>query len=219
MGVITHPAVSRVLTSVRSLDTSTAALLIAVAAETAGDRDLLQAAVETYLTFDNRYDRLYELLIQTYLFAGFPAVIEGLKVAHRVAHAREIHVSSNIRESYNPDLFIYRGTRHFHLVYGAQADQVQRLLHELSPELEQWILLEGYGKILARPFAVSPLEREFGAIVALAVGTWHVQLRSHLHAAAALGASSATLSEVLLCAETVVPKEHMQPAYEYIARL
>ncbi|RMF34689.1 MAG: hypothetical protein D6747_04285, partial [Chlorobiota bacterium] len=84
--------------------------------------------------------------------------------------------------------FRNRGRKHFELVYGTFAARVLGQIEEFSSELAEWVIIEGYGKVLSRP-SLDIVERERCAIAALAVGGWERQLQAHLRAYAQLGGS------------------------------
>jgi 4-carboxymuconolactone decarboxylase len=57
----------------------------------------------------------------------------------------------------------------------------------MHPDLAQWMIEQGYGRVLTRP-GLSGAARELIAIAVLAAGGWERQLVSHLLGASRLGA-------------------------------
>lgn len=207
-------SVEQTIAAAKVLDQATMGLLCAVAGTAAGSRTIISSAVTAYFDHGGAAERLYEAILQTYLFAGFPAAIEGLKAAHTIADKRQISLASALDEPYVPERFLTRGIALFGVIYGNASDRVRQFISSLSPALEQWMLIEGYGKVLSRPAAISLLDRELAAVVALAVGGWQTQLRWHMQAAIALGASSSTLEDALACAALVTPAERIIAAQQ-----
>ncbi len=72
------------------------------------------------------------------------------------------------------------------------------------PDLADWILVEGYGKTLARPF-LSLRERELIVVPTLAaLGAWR-QVPSHVGGALRAGASPREMAAVLRGSKGAVP--------------
>ncbi|MBU1882208.1 carboxymuconolactone decarboxylase family protein, partial [bacterium] len=70
----------------------------------------------------------------------------------------------------------------------------------LSPTLRQWMLHEGYGRVLARP-SLSIDIREMGIIAILTVKNYPRQLHSHLKGALHVGVSRQELRQAIeICA-------------------
>ncbi len=65
----------------------------------------------------------------------------------------------------------------------------------VSPELSDWMIDEGYGKVLSRP-GPTELEREIASVVFLAISDHPVQLYSHIRGAKNLGASEALMVSI-----------------------
>lgn len=212
-------SIEQTIAVVKALDHQTVGLLCAVAGTAAGSCSIIRSAVAAYFDRGGTAERLYEAILQTYLFAGFPAVIEGLKAARSVANERHIRLASTLDEPYMPGNFFARGVALFGVIYGSSSGRVRRFISSLSPALEQWMLIEGYGKVLSRPAAITLLDRELAAVVALAVGGWYTQLRWHMRAAIALGASSLALEDALACAALVTPAECIIAAQQIVGTL
>jgi len=188
MELTLHTRLEHALANVRALERSGALLIAAVASQAAAELNVLRQVVHAYFECCSDGERLYEALLGTYLFAGFPAAIEGLRTAHAVARTRGARFCSAHGEPYDVEHFRERGRRHFERVYGEFAERVLGQIEEFSHELAEWVSIEGYGKVLSRP-SLDVIERERCAIAALAVGGWERQLQSHLRAYAQLGGS------------------------------
>ncbi|MCX7929985.1 MAG: hypothetical protein N2663_04630 [Chlorobi bacterium] len=219
MGIVPHIALDLLLDSLRTLDERTLLLFVAVAGETAGDVFLVEESSARYLSSDGAAEKLVEALLQTYLFAGFPAAIEALKAAHRAAERCNRELRTPLIEQYDVTLFERRGTALFERIYGEMTPRVRTLLDALSPQLHQWTIIEGYGKVLSRPTLLTLIEREMCAVVSLIVGGWNVQLRSHMQALVALGVERNVLSDVLDAAAVVATPEHLAQAQTLVDAL
>lgn len=199
MELLTHHQLTSALTNLRSLERSDALLVAAVASQATAKLDVLAHVLDAYMVVGGNGERLYEALLQTYLFAGFPATIEAL----RIASARGIQLPHSRFEPYNVEEFHTRGRQCFSLVYGELSSRVHSQIESLSQELAEWILIEGYGKVLSRPSPLGILDRERLAIAALAAGGWQRQLRAHLRAFAQLGGRPDDAFDTLSIAATL----------------
>jgi 4-carboxymuconolactone decarboxylase len=129
-------------------------------------------------------ENLEETILQCYLFAGFPAAIEGLVTLRQVS---EEPVVGRVKpEKPSPRIFVKRGEKLCRKVYGQKFNALKRRTLELHPDLWNWMIFEGYGKVLSRP-PLTPAQRELCVIACLVVTGWDRQLRSHVHGALNVG--------------------------------
>jgi 4-carboxymuconolactone decarboxylase len=68
-------------------------------------------------------------------------------------------------------------------------------MKQLHPDLSDWMIREGYGKVLARPF-LSPVVRELLIVAMTAVLQAERQFYSHVRGALNVGASASQIGEV-----------------------
>ncbi|HEU4339553.1 MAG TPA: carboxymuconolactone decarboxylase family protein [Planctomycetota bacterium] len=143
---------------------------------------------------------LREALLQTYLFAGFPRAITALTLLDR-----EVPSAGTLREKPKTSAeWRRRGIRLCRAVYGSDFPALMRNMTRAHADLADWILVEGYGKTLSRPF-LSLRERELIVVPTLAaLGAWR-QLPSHLKGALRAGASAREVAEVLRGSRGAVP--------------
>jgi XTP/dITP diphosphohydrolase len=136
---------------------------------------------------------LHEALLQSALFAGFPAAIEALQTVAAVCRRYGFSWEDAAEEGFGEAGAAERrerGRELFAKVYGEYAERVRERLRAGSPALEELVLRVAYGEVLSRP-GLGLLEREWAAVAVLGVGGWWRQLRSHLRALRRLGVSAA----------------------------
>jgi 4-carboxymuconolactone decarboxylase len=139
-------------------------------------------------------ERLYEAALQSYLFVGFPRAIEAFFAVAPVLRRRG--------PSSPPDLERWRreGESLCRRVYGRNYEKLVSVMRELSPDLADWMILEGYGKTLSRP-GLDPMDREYGVVAILTVTRMWRQLRSHAIGTVSVGGTRAGVKEAIeLCA-------------------
>jgi 4-carboxymuconolactone decarboxylase len=132
-----------------------------------------------------------EALLQSYLFAGYPRTLQAFKEWRSISPS-----AASESPSMDEASWAERGSRIFGLVYGAQHEKLLENVASLHPDLERWMLVEGYGKVLGRPGLDLPA-RELCIIALLATQDAVPQLYSHLRGALHVGADASDVAEVL----------------------
>jgi 4-carboxymuconolactone decarboxylase len=137
-----------------------------------------------------------ELMLQSYLFAGFPRALNAAREWRRIAGAPPPE-SDEAEERWRPgDEWAARGEATCRAVYGAAYERLRRNIRTLHPALDAWMITEGYGKVLSRPGLDLP-RRELCVIAACAAGGHGRQLHAHLHGALNVGAPAAWVTDTL----------------------
>lgn len=141
---------------------------------------------------------VYEAALQSYLFVGFPRAIEALFAVRPVLEDRD----GIPRQATPHDAAAWErdGRALCRTVYGSNFERLLEVMRSLSPDLADWMILEGYGKTLSRP-DLAPLERELGVVAILTTTRMWRQLRSHAIGTVNVGGERAQVREaILLCA-------------------
>ncbi|MCX8105587.1 MAG: hypothetical protein N3D80_06940 [Ignavibacterium album] len=117
--------------------------------------------------------KIYEALLQNYLFCGFPNALFFLK--------RFQHLTDFKPKKYKTDFnkLKEKGIKTSKKIYGDKLPNLISNVKKFSPELSEWLIIEGYGKVISRP-TLSIKEREACIISVLSVQMFEEQLKSHL---------------------------------------
>ena len=152
----------------------TAFALLSASAVLRKEKELRE--ILTYLK-EHKFSRrkIYEALLQTYLFAGYPSALLSLQTASEYFKADKA-----LTENPNMEQFIARGERNCRKIYGDKYDKLIGNISSFSPELSEWLVTEGYGKVLGRK-GLSLREREVCSIAVLASLKFESQLYSHIN--------------------------------------
>lgn len=145
------------------------------------------------------HEWIEELLLQTYLFAGFPRALNGMREWRRVARTP---VAKRPKGVDRRRLRIL-GERTCAQVYGSMYERLRRNIRGLHPLLDDWIIEEGYGKVLSRPQLDLP-RRELCIVAACAATGQDRQLQSHLHGARNVGVPPHVVTEALEALREIV---------------
>lgn len=140
-----------------------------------------------------------EAVLQAYLFLGFPAVLRAMAVWRELSGPPEDGSERHTVEAGDPEGWSRRGEALCRTIYGSAYEKLRARIAGLHPDLDAWMLMEGYGKVLARP-GLDVRGREL-CIVAILAGSPHEpQLHSHLRGALNAGAAPAEIEATLLIA-------------------
>ncbi len=136
-----------------------------------------------------------ELILQTYLFAGFPRGLNAMREWRRASGDPAPENDEGERLDVTGQ-WARQGEETCHTVYGAMYDRLRLNIRALHPALDAWMIVEGYGKVLSRP-GLDLKRRELCVVAACAVLEQERQLHSHLHGALNAGATQAEVDDTL----------------------
>jgi 4-carboxymuconolactone decarboxylase len=202
--------------STSGLDASTRVLVQLSAAIAASDEAtirywLLQAARDVPPL------HVEELLLQSYLFCGFPRALnatrEWRRVSQRAAPATDEAEDVRLGEEWRE-----RGEQTCAAVYDGMYEKLRLNVRDLHPALDAWMVVDGYGKVLSRPGLDLP-RRELCIVAACAAMGQDRQLHSHLRGAINVGVDPAALGETLDALADLVAADRIRSARLLLARI
>ena len=158
-------------------------------------------------------DAVEEVLLQSYLFAGYPAALNGFRL-WREASGRE---APNATPD-DPAQWATRGQDVCRQVYAGQYERLRANVAALHPDMERWMLNEGYGKVLGRP-GLDLATRELCIAALLATMDAGPQLYAHLRGALNAGASEDDVEVALREAGRGISPERSRAARDVWARV
>lgn len=123
-----------------------------------------------------------EAILQSYLFLGYPAALNGFGLWREVSGREAPPPAPD-----DPLSWADRGEEVCRSVYGGSYPALRENIRSLNPDMEGWMVEEGYGKVLGRPGLPLPV-RELCIVGLLAVQRAPRQLHSHLRGALNTGA-------------------------------
>ncbi len=159
-------------------------------------RPILDQAVECATRHRISQHQLYEIVLQSYLFLGFPRMLEAAQhLDESLGHLPR----DEQRQAITPDEYqswFERGLQLYRRVYGSNHDLLKSRVEAFAPEIFRWMIVEGYGKVLSRP-ELDPVARELAVVAMLMMENRERQLHSHLKGALNVGADAKLLSQVI----------------------
>ena len=136
-----------------------------------------------------------ELILQSYIFAGFPRALTAAREWRRVSGTAPPEVDEGTDYT-NAERWRERGERNCATIYADRYEALRANVRGLHPALDAWMIVEGYGKILGRP-GLDLRRRELCIIAACAAGGQDRQLHSHLHGAINAGVDPADVETAI----------------------
>ena len=208
---------SRSSATTGALDPATAGLVslavsIAVADEP-GLRQAMVGAVEAAVP----PQWVEELLLQSYMFCGFPRCLNATREWRR-ASGLAAPAEDEGTDYDNVLAWRERGEQTCRTVYGRFYERLRSNVRGLHPSLEEWMVVEGYGKLLGRP-ALDLRRRELCIVAICAADMQERQLHSHLHGAINAGATYRELHDVLHMVSPLLATDVSERFYRLLDRV
>jgi 4-carboxymuconolactone decarboxylase len=190
--------------------------LVRLAAAIAGsDEDGIRGALADAAAV--RTPWVEEVILQSYLFAGFPRALNAAREWRRVSGVPAPTVDSDAQET-AASTWRAAGEVTCAQVYGDFYEPLRRNIRQLHPALDAWMIVEGYGKVLSRP-ALDLVRRELCIVAACLAAGQDRQLHAHLHGALNVGATPADLRACLSSLTGLVPDDAVARGHHLFSRV
>ena len=196
--------------SLIELDEATQSLVNLAARLAGGAEHEVRAALQVAYA-RTPHEWIEEVLLQTYLFAGFPRALNGMREWRRLAPQPSATraTPSDTRSA---------GEATCAQVYGEMYEKLRVNIRQLHPLLDDWMIEEGYGKVLSRQ-GLDLGRRELCIVAACVASGQDRQLQSHLHGARNVGVPSAVIRASLESLRESVDTGLLQRALKLWARI
>ena len=158
-----------------------------------------------------------ELVLQSYLFCGFPRALNAAREWRRVSQ-QTAPASDEAEDVGRGEEWRERGEQTCAAVYDGMYEKLRLNVRDLHPALDSWMVVDGYGKVLSRPGLDLP-RRELCIVAACAAMGQDRQLHSHLRGALNVGVEPAALAEALDALADLVGAERTRSAQLLLARI
>jgi 4-carboxymuconolactone decarboxylase len=176
--------------TLHALDEATQALVrLAVVVSAGTDQAVNDAVARARGAIPSRW--VEELILQTYLFAGFPRALNAMRAWRRVEPEATAPESVGSGAEWRA-----LGEATCETVYGEFYERLRANIRRLHPALDDWMIIEGYGKVLSRP-ELDLARRELCIVAACAASMQDRQLHSHLHGALNAGVAPSVVDDAI----------------------
>ena len=202
--------------TLRAIDDATRCLVQIAGAIAGADEQAVRAAMENSLN-NAEPARVDEVILQSYLFAGFPRTLNAARIWRTVSGVAA-PVRDTDAELRNDSDWIERGEATCKVVYGESYEMLRDNVRSLHPALDSWMITDGYGKVLSRS-ALDLRTRELCIVAACAASGQQRQLHSHLHGALNAGATTAEVESALDSLSSIVGAEDLSRYRSLLSRV
>jgi 4-carboxymuconolactone decarboxylase len=158
-----------------------------------------------------------ELVVQSYLFSGFPRALNAAREWRRVA-PEPAPLTDEGDDVTHVDEWRRHGEETCAAVYGSMYEKLRVNVRQLHPALDAAMVIEGYGKILSRPGLDLP-RRELCIVAACAITAQDRQLHSHLHGALNVGVAPTVLAGAIDALLPILGDERTRSVQLLLARV
>lgn len=198
------------------IDAKLIALVRLSATVAAGSEGQVRTACSACVAADVPTAWVEEAILQSYLFCGFPRTLNAMREWRRISEV----AAGGAELLPEPDLDRWReqGQATCETVYGKFYEKLRHNITTLHPSLDEWMIVEGYGKILSRPGLELRL-RELCIVAACVAAGQDRQLHSHLHGALNTESSPTEVAATLESLAGVVDDANLHRARLLLARV
>ncbi|MEA2030503.1 MAG: hypothetical protein U9N55_02750 [candidate division Zixibacteria bacterium] len=166
------------------------------AAIAVADDALLDSVVSLGNRVNIKRGSFYEIVLQSYLFLGFPRMLNAAEhLDRKIPNNNSKSMLEPISADESQSLF-NRGVDLCHRVYSDKYELLKDRVESFAPDIFRWMVLEGYGKVLSRP-GVNSIDRELAVIACLMVENRKKQLASHIRGAFNVGSNRELIEQVI----------------------
>jgi alkylhydroperoxidase/carboxymuconolactone decarboxylase family protein YurZ len=191
---------SFLLTGIDPLPREDAFLAIFAAMTADGHNEYTRRCFDFLLKEQGRPDpeKLREAVLQTHLFAGYPRTLNALAAFKDACKKASNPLSGEIKlrdaalEGDDIAAFRQRGQKLFNMIYAESAPKIDHFARANSPDIADWAVVEGYGRVLARP-GLEYRQRSVCIVAALMPMDVTPQLKGHIQGARNTGTSDKAL--------------------------
>ena len=158
-----------------------------------------------------------EVILQSYLFAGFPRTLNAARIWRSVSGIKAPATDPSAELANGSD-WVTQGEETCRTVYGESYELLRDNIRALHPALDSWMIADGYGKVLSRP-GLDLRTRELCIVAACAATGQQRQLHSHLHGALNSGAKVEEISAALDALEALIDRNQLDRYQSLLSRV
>jgi 4-carboxymuconolactone decarboxylase len=158
-----------------------------------------------------------ELLLQSVLVVGYPRALNAFAMWRKFSSVPAPDTDP-VKDYGRAPEWARRGEEVCALVYGEKYGKLRESVHALHPAVDSWMVIEGYGRTLARP-GLDLRRRELCIVAQTAVMETPRQLHSHLWGALNAGATFGQIDGTLSIVNPLLPFDQWKKVKELWRRV
>lgn len=160
------------------------------------EEELMTLAIGRGREFGVTRDQFYEVILQSYLFLGFPRMLLAAENLNQIMPGHTTGTNTAVRVEEEYARWYEDGERLCQRIYGDAFEPLKTKVQPMAPEIFNWMILEGYGKVLSRPGLDIEI-RELSIVAFLIAENRPKQLWSHMKGAINVGVAMEHLQAVV----------------------
>jgi 4-carboxymuconolactone decarboxylase len=157
-----------------------------------------------------------EVILQSYLFAGLPRALNAMRAWRSATGSQPAQPATHGYVAMQE--LRAKGEETCAKVYGSSYEQLRENIRALHPELDEWMIVEGYGKVLSRP-GLDLKTRELCIVSACAATGQKRQLHSHVRGALNTGATVPEIQSTLDAISSLIDADSERDAREMLSHV
>lgn len=160
-----------------------------------------------------------EIILQSHLFLGFPAMIEASRLF--AEHSPVRRRSYRLPEPYSEEecqSWNKNGLDKIKRIYGSAFERLTSYINSFSPQILTWMINDGYGQVLSRPGASFHL-RELSVVTILTVTSYQNQLQAHIRGALNFGIDPALIATAIGNCKYFCSPQKIETALRILSRI
>ena len=190
--------------------------LVRLAAAIAGSTEQILRTVMSEEHSTSWAEAVEEVILQSYLFAGLPRALNAMRTWRAVTGAQPARPATHGYVAMQELRAL--GEETCAAVYGSSYERLRENIRALHPELDEWMIVEGYGKVLSRP-GLDLKTRELCIVAACAATGQKRQLHSHVRGAVNTGAAVSEIASTLDAISSLIEGDSERDAREMLAHV
>ncbi|MCD6250635.1 MAG: carboxymuconolactone decarboxylase family protein [candidate division Zixibacteria bacterium] len=167
----------------------------------------LRAATGVCLGHHATPEQLYEIVLQSHLFLGFPRMLIAAEALTASVPNGSLVLQPAELSDDTLTTWLEQGQNLCRRIYDSSYDALKTRVQGIAPEIFLWMELEGYGKVLSRP-GLDIIDREMAIVACLMMENRVSQLHSHLRGALNVGAEPQLVRDVISDLSPASPEGH-----------
>jgi len=185
-----------------------------------GDWKNLAAILDLFIKGKKDFDRAYEVLLQGYLFCGYPRAIESFFCLKEILDKKDMNFLDKMeyRSLRDSAHLIKKGESLSGKVHGEKMADIRNKIDDICPDLGYLMIAEGYGHVLCRD-GLDLKSRELAVVASLTALRTDRQLHSHIRGARNVGCRDLEIFEAILTGLAWVKPEKIRAAIELWSRI
>ncbi|MEE9553605.1 MAG: carboxymuconolactone decarboxylase family protein [candidate division Zixibacteria bacterium] len=185
-----------------------------------GDSDELISILKLAIENSGDLGDIYEVLLQGYLFCGYPRAIESFfSLQEALSSIDDLDPGNYTPRHFEPsESLLERGIETHRTVHGTNFEKMRNKISALCPDLGYLMIAEGYGHILSR----GDLElkaRELAVVSSITAIDSDRQLNSHIRGCRNVGCEDIEIYESIFTGLLWLPAERVEGSLEVWSKI